>query len=106
MLRLRERVLLRELRVDHGRSAMAVAGGNEGRRHVVAEQRDVGGMGAVGDTESPAGADPAERRGLDGGEVDVGKIDTVVARYGGRPAFRACASSITRCRRSVESRLC
>jgi hypothetical protein len=43
---------------------MAVAGGDEGRRHVIAEQRDVGGVGAGGDTERAVGAGPVERRRL------------------------------------------
>ncbi len=83
MLVLRERVDHGGGWVDDGGPAMSVTGDNEGRSHVVAEQRDASGVRAVGDVERSAGTRAAECRRLDAGKVDVGKIDSIVRRHAG-----------------------
>jgi hypothetical protein len=56
MLRLGERVVLvgGGGRIDDGGAAVTVAGGDKGGREIVAQECDVGGMGAVGDGERAA----------------------------------------------------
>jgi hypothetical protein len=57
---------------------MSITGSDKGRCEVIADERDVGGMGAVGDVEGAArGGGVDEGRGLDAGKIDVGKIDGV-----------------------------
>src|ERR1700676_3704738 len=60
MLRYCERVVLvRGGWIDDGGAAMAVAGGNEGRGEIVAQQRDVDGVAPVGDRKRAGGAGAA-----------------------------------------------
>jgi len=60
---------------------MAVSAGDQCRRHIVAEQRDGGGVGAVGDRQRAAGVavvlGEGQRRGradLHGDDADIGII--------------------------------
>ncbi len=56
MLRLRERTVLGGGGwIDDGGAAMAVAGGNEDRGEIVAEQCDIDGVAAVGDRKRASG---------------------------------------------------
>ena len=70
---------------------MSITGSDKGRCEVIAYERDVGGMGAVGDVEGAArGGGVDEGRGLDAGKIDVGKIDGVLGDHAGDGAHKAC----------------
>src|SRR5450759_1225660 len=96
MLHLREGVVLicGRRRIDDGGPAMSIAGGDEGGSQIVAEQRDVGGVGAVGDMERAAGGGGIdEGRGLDTGKTDVSKIDlNLYGDHDPLALFRVCSS--------------